>query len=100
MACTVPIASRLCRAGSLLNTQGLALPTETKVESGTSQSKSGTSFNVSNSGYPGCRIGVAAFEVLAMEQWPTLSPIDRPELSLQQTPAHKFTSLLEVDSNP
>jgi len=34
--------------------QGLrfrALPTETKVESGTSQSKSGTSVNLSNSGY-------------------------------------------------
>ena len=28
----------------------LALPTETKVESGTSQSKSGTSVNLSNSG--------------------------------------------------
>ena len=29
-----------------------ALPTETKVESGTSQSKSGTSVNLSNSGKP------------------------------------------------
>ena len=29
---------------------GRALPTETKVESGTSQSKSGTSVNLSNSG--------------------------------------------------
>jgi len=28
-----------------------ALPTETKVESGTSQSKSGTSVNLSNSGF-------------------------------------------------
>ena len=37
-----------CRSGSLLNTQGL--PTETTVESGMSQSKSGTSVNLSNSG--------------------------------------------------
>ena len=35
-----------------------------------------------------------------MEQWPTLSPTDRPELSLQKTPDHKFASLLEVDLNP
>jgi len=34
-----------------------ALPTETKVESGTSQSKSGTSVNLSNSGYRARRVG-------------------------------------------
>ena len=45
-----------CRSGSLLNTQGLgaqlarALHTETHVESGTSQSKLGTSVNLSDSG--------------------------------------------------
>ena len=45
--------ARLCRDlspfGSLRSPQR-ALPTETKVESGTSQRKSGTSVNLSNSG--------------------------------------------------
>ena len=39
-----------CRSGSLLHAEGLALPTETKVESEMSQSKRGTSVNLSNSG--------------------------------------------------
>jgi len=39
-----------CPFGSLRSPQR-ALPTETKVESGTSQSKSGTSLNFSNSGF-------------------------------------------------
>ena len=41
----IPFASRL-------RSPPRALPTETKVESGTSQSKSGTSVNLSNSGLP------------------------------------------------
>jgi hypothetical protein len=61
-----------CLSGSLLNTQGLgaqlaaapnprALLTETKVESGMSQSKSGTSVNLSNSGK---RLPMGAFASL------------------------------------
>jgi len=50
-----PFASRLpyCSFGSLRRPQR-ALPTETKVESGTSQSKSGTSVNLSDSGKQPC----------------------------------------------
>ena len=46
----IPFASRAVhdhREGG----SGRALPTETKVESGMSQSKSGTSVNLSNSGF-------------------------------------------------
>jgi hypothetical protein len=39
-----------CRSGSLLNSPQRALPTETNVESGMSQRKSGPSGNLSNSG--------------------------------------------------
>jgi len=45
---------RYRRASAALGRVGRALPTKTKVESGTSQSKSGTSVNLSNSGEPGC----------------------------------------------
>ena len=44
---------KICNESLCLSTavQERALPIETKVESGTSQSKSGTSLNLSNSGF-------------------------------------------------
>jgi len=52
-----------CRSGSFTaNESQRALPTETNVESGTSQSKSGTSVNLSNSGDLG--VGGVLFQLL------------------------------------
>ena len=55
----------LCPVGSL-HSPPRALPTETKVESGTSQSKSGTSVNLSNSGEPASPLAAAAC------RWPSV----------------------------
>ena len=64
------------------------MPTETKVESGTSQSKSGTSVNLSNSGV---YIRKIAWETrqLANENLPEVNPPDiPPQICIVNTPPH------------